>query len=263
MTNRSVETQLDHGVQPTAFLSNFDQTRTTKNSSKFSGAEKNVILLMPDHKERQSIQDFLGYEGQKVIAFDKIYLFENWHFKNDFQIIIIEVDSTNDPNLIWLRNNKSLRSKGIIVISSQHDPLLRLVARKAGADDYLLKPVLHDELSTIIDNLKFRMRSNDSNQWVINNKEWVLIAPNKTVIKLNFSEKIILERLGAQPGQVVSKDHIAEALGHSPSVYDFRRLEIIIRRLRNKVIAQAGTRLPLDTAHRKGYTFISDVSLVD
>ena len=225
--------------------------------------QSSVLLLMSDDKERKSIQEFLSYEGSTVTAFDKVNECEKWWQRNDFNIIIVEVNSITDPNLIWLRNNKHIRNKGIVIISNQQDPLIRLISRKAGADDYLLKPVLHDEIQAVIENLMFRMFNKDLPTWKIQTKEWFLISPNNTVIKLTFSEKAILERLALNPGQVISKDEIAEALGYSPSVYDFRRLEIIIRRLRNKVQAQAGLRLPLDTAHRKGYSFTAEVNLLN
>lgn len=225
--------------------------------------QSTVLLLMSDGKERKSIQEFLSYEGSTVAAFDTVSECEKWWQRNDFNILVVEVNSITDPNLIWLRNNKQIRNKGIVIISSQQDPLIRLISRKAGADDYLLQPVLHDEVQAVIENLMFRMFNNDLPAWKIQTKEWFLVCPNNAIIKLTFSEKTILERLALNPGQVITKDEIAEALGYSPSVYDFRRLEIIIRRLRNKVQAQAGLRLPLDTAHRKGYSFTAEVNLLN
>jgi hypothetical protein len=50
-------------------------------------------------------------------------------------------------------------------------------------------------------------------------------------------------------------------LGYPANLYDYRRLEIIIRRLRNKVEQDIGMRLPLETANRKGYSFISRINV--
>jgi DNA-binding response OmpR family regulator len=222
-----------------------------------------VVLLMPDDKERHSIKEFLGFEGHEVAAFDKVSECEKWRSKNDFQVLLVQVDSISDESLIWFRNNKQLRNKGIVAISNQQDPMVRLISRKSGADNYLLKPVMHDEISAVIQNLMYRILNKEVSSWRVQTKEWLLISPQNIFIKLTFSEKTILERLAQSPGHVISKDDIAEALGYSPSVYDFRRLEIIIRRLRNKVQTSAGARLPLDTAHRKGYSFTADIGLLD
>jgi len=229
----------------------------------FDDLRPTVMLLMPSDKERTAMQEFLGFEGNNVVTFDKVSECEKWWQQNDFHILVIEVSSTNDSNLIWLRSNQSIRNKGIVIVSSQQDQLIRLIARKAGADDFLLKPVLHDEMAAVVQNLMHRMHNKNASYWKIKPREWLLISPENNYIKLTFSEKIILEKLAQKPGEVVSKDIIAEALGYSPSVYDFRRLEIIIRRLRNKVRSLAASPLPLDTAHRKGYSFTASISLLD
>jgi hypothetical protein len=68
---------------------------------------------------------------------------------------------------------------------------------------------------------------------------------------------------GAVVGGVISKDDIAIALGYSPTVYDFRRLEVIIRRLRNKAKLVLGIEIPLKTAHRRGYAFTDNIKVLD
>ena len=216
---------------------------------------------MTDDKERASLSDFLSYEGHSVTAFEKVSEYEKWSQKNDSDIILIEVSSINESSLVWLRNNRQIRNKGIVVVSNQTDPLIRITSRKAGADEFLLKPILHEELSAIISNLIYRLHSTEQNIWQLHTKEWTLLSPNNNPIRLTFSEKEILERLAKNAGQVITKDEIAIALGYQPDVYDFRRLEIIVRRLRNKVQQVTGTRLPLDTAHRKGYAFTSEITL--
>jgi DNA-binding response OmpR family regulator len=44
-------------------------------------------------------------------------------------------------------------------------------------------------------------------------------------------------------------------MGEDPALYDPRRLEILIRRLRNKVGKLAGTELPLNTVYGLGFNF--------
>jgi len=240
-----------------------DALKKINHEKYFDDLRPTVILLMSSDKERTAMQVFLDSEGNNVVTFVKVSEYEKWLQQNDFHILVIEVISTNDSNLIWLRSNQSTCNKGTVVVSCQKGQLIRLIARKAGADVFLLRPVSHDEMATVVRNLMYRMQNKNASYWKIKPREWLLISPENNYIKLTFSEKIILERLAQKPGGVVSKDIIAEALGYSPDVYDFRRLEIIIRRLRNKVQTSAGARLPLDTANRKGYSFTADIDLLD
>ena len=69
----------------------------------------------------------------------------------------------------------------------------------------------------------------------------------------------MIQMLAQSPGAAVSKNDIVLALGHQPASYDMRRMEILIRRLRNKAKEQLGTELPLETAHRLGYAFTAPV----
>lgn len=90
-----------------------------------------------------------------------------------------------------------------------------------------------------------------------------VISPDSQCIKLTNLEKLIVEKLAVGNGGVTSKDDIAVALGYAPSVYDFRRLEVIIRRLRNKSKLVLGIEIPLRTAHRRGYAFTDNIKVLD
>lgn len=109
------------------------------------------------------------------------------------------------------------------------------------------------------------MRLNGKNVkgWILDRRKWELISPEGKHIKLTNLEQLIVEKLATNNGDVISKDDIAVALGYSPSVYDFRRLEVIIRRLRNKVKQALGIEIPLKTAHRRGYAFTDSIEVVD
>lgn len=230
--------------------------------SKHSDAFRPTItMLMAFENDTISMQEFLRFEKHNVACFESLIDFQKWWSSNDFEIIIIEIDSINDPRLIWLQNNSEIKNKGVIVISQKQDVLTRIISLKSGADYFLNKPILHDEILININNLIRRIGKAKTFKWRLQLSEWLLISPNGNKIKLTHSEKTVLERLAQKPGNVVVKDDIALALGSSPNVYDFRRLEIIIRRLRNKVFKHTGIKLPLDTAHRKGYSFTADIQV--
>ena len=59
----------------------------------------------------------------------------------------------------------------------------------------------------------------------------------------------------------VTRQLLATDLGHDPELYDYRRMEVLIRRLRTKVRDMTGLELPLQTAHRLGYAFASQLQV--
>jgi DNA-binding response OmpR family regulator len=64
-----------------------------------------------------------------------------------------------------------------------------------------------------------------------------------------------LGALAGRSGETVRRDSLIRALGEEPLVYDPRRLEVMVRRLRNKVEAAGITGFPLTTVYGQGYAF--------
>lgn len=60
-----------------------------------------------------------------------------------------------------------------------------------------------------------------------------------------------------QPGLPVSRDVLAKAWGFDPLIYDFRRMESTLRRLRKKCQDELGCPLPLITIYGLGFVFNS------
>ena len=85
--------------------------------------------------------------------------------------------------------------------------------------------------------------------------------PDGRPLKLTHSEHVLLHRLAQSAGQAVSKEILASSLGHNPEHYDYRRLEILVRRLRNKAKQTLDITLPLETAHRVGYAFTAGIHM--
>ena len=98
--------------------------------------------------------------------------------------------------------------------------------------------------------------------WHLNAISWSLTAPDGSTVKLTRSETLLLNALASRPGQTVPKDALIGAIGHQPDTYDPRRMEIMIRRLRNKVKTQSSIQLPLETDHGMGYAFAAQITLV-
>lgn len=72
---------------------------------------------------------------------------------------------------------------------------------------------------------------------------------------------MLLLRLAQSSGQAVAREDLATCLGHNPEHYDYRRLEILVRRLRKKAQEVWGQPLPLETAHRQGYAFTASIQV--
>jgi DNA-binding response OmpR family regulator len=87
------------------------------------------------------------------------------------------------------------------------------------------------------------------------------MSPSGMVVKLTHSETVLLQRLSRAPGQAISRQDLVLSLGHDPQSYDYRRMEILVRRLRNKTKEVLGSELPVETVHKVGYAFTASMEV--
>ena len=84
----------------------------------------------------------------------------------------------------------------------------------------------------------------------------VLRAPDGARIRLSLNEARLLQELLHRPDEVVTSQELARTLGLLPDEYDKHRLEVIISRLRDKVLRETGQTLPLRARRGLGYRFV-------
>jgi DNA-binding response OmpR family regulator len=181
---------------------------------------------------------------------------------HSFDILILDLGFNDGDGLEWLTNNPNLAGKGLIIVTARDSIKDKIMGIQAGADVYLTKPVPLEIVSATAHNLYKRISKKSIAQWQINATNWKLKAPDNQEIKLTHSEMLLMVCFSQNLGQVVTKDALITSLGHSPEYYDSRRLEIMIRRLRSKVLGQFGFDLPFETVHGKGFAFSAPISRV-
>lgn len=145
----------------------------------------------------------------------------------------------------------------IVIASAKGSVEQRIEGLNKGADAYLPKPINLIELSVILKKLARQAKVNPISIWSLDSKSWRLKAPSGDEITLTLREKLTLELTMKQPGLPVSRDVLAKAWGFDPLIYDFRRMESTLRRLRKKCQDELGCPLPLITIYGLGFVFNS------
>ena len=163
--------------------------------------------------------------------------------------------------LNWWGTHAHTQGKGVIITTARGEGVQRIQGIQAGADVYLVKPIQLEELASLVRNLMRRLRSHILPQWTLKPQNWTLMSPSGMVVKLTHSETVLLQRLSRAPGQAISRQDLVLSLGHDPQSYDYRRMEILVRRLRNKTKELLGGELPVETVRRVGYAFTASMEV--
>lgn len=156
-------------------------------------------------------------------------------------------------------------SIGIVMVTARSMGADRIECRRAGADDYMVKPVDFGELLVLIDNLQARLTPSQplpDAPWRLMVAQSELFPPAAVAIPLSAWEVILLEAIAGAHDQIASRDALIRALGKNPLYYDPRALEAVMSRLRRKLPALEENRNPLEAVRSVGYKFIRPLVVV-
>jgi DNA-binding response OmpR family regulator len=96
-------------------------------------------------------------------------------------------------------------------------------------------------------------------RWRLDALRSCLVTPNGVEIALTDNELRFLTPLLDQPGTVIDRDRLSQALDQLPDIYAMRRMETMLSRLRTKVQkASPEEPLPVRARHGRGYAFLSE-----
>jgi two-component system OmpR family response regulator len=227
-----------------------------------SAAPPRVLVLEDEADLQEAMVTYLNMEGNIADGVSSLRAAQEWMRTHPYEILVLDLGLPDGDGLEWLKQRPLMQDKGVIITTARGDSDQRIEGIRAGADVYLVKPIQLEELSSLVQNLVRRIRANSQALWTLRKLQWTLESPQGLAIKLTHSESVLLSRLAQTPGQAVSRNELVTCLGHDPESYDFRRMEILVRRLRNKAHDALGFDLPMETVHKLGYAFTAPVQMV-
>ena len=181
-------------------------------------------------------------EAQKKIAIIK------------FDLIILDIMMPGKSGLEFLNENKSFIDTPVILLTAKGEPKERVEGLESGADDYLPKPFEPQELLLRIRNIlsktqkkNFIRAINFGNIKIDLTK--LLIIKEKKELKINSTEKKILDKMINQPGKVFSRLEIGKLINLEKE----RSIDVIITRLRKKIEMNPKNPKYLQTIRGTGY----------
>ena len=156
--------------------------------------------------------------------------------------------------LEFLSENKSFIDTPVILLTAKGEPKERVEGLESGADDYLPKPFEPQELLLRIKNILSKTQKknliraiNFGNIKIDLTK--LLIIKEKKELKINTTEKKILDKMINQPGKVFSRLEIGKLINLEKE----RSIDVIITRLRKKIEMNPKNPKYLQTIRGTGY----------
>ena len=203
---------------------------------------RNLVKKFLNEKSFLVNTAYSAEEAQKKIAIIK------------FDLIILDIMMPGKSGLEFLNENKSFIDTPVILLTAKGEPKERVEGLESGADDYLPKPFEPQELLLRIKNILSKTQKknliraiNFGNIKIDLTK--LLIIKEKKELKINTTEKKILDKMINQPGKVFSRLEIGKLINLEKE----RSIDVIITRLRKKIEMNPKNPKYLQTIRGTGY----------
>ena len=213
-----------------------------------------ILLVDDDEGIRSLVKKYLNENNFLVTTADSA---ENATEKVKiikFDLVILDVMMSGKSGLDFINDHKVHLDTPIILLTAKGEASDRIEGLELGADDYLAKPFEPKELLLRIKNILTKTIITDQkriiefeNVKIDLNK--LIIMKNKKEFKINNTEKIILEKMINNPGNIFSRESIGELINLDKE----RSIDVIITRLRKKIEIDPKNPKFLQTIRGAGY----------
>tara|TARA_B100000965_G_scaffold389078_1_gene394346 strand:+ start:401 stop:1078 length:678 start_codon:yes stop_codon:yes gene_type:complete len=213
-----------------------------------------ILVVDDDDGIRSLVKEYLGKNNYLVTtaksaedAFEKVKIIK-------FDLIVLDVMMPGKTGLEFTSENKNKIDTPIILLTAKGEASDRVEGLEIGADDYLPKPFEPKELILRINNILNKTKIEDSKRIIeFGNIKMDLnkmfIYKNKENLKINNTEKIILEKMINSPGKIFKREEIGNLIDLDKE----RSIDVIITRLRKKIEETPKSPKYLQTIRGEGY----------
>jgi len=221
------------------------------------------ILLVDDEPDILEIVGFnLSNEGYHIITAENGFEAVKKAKKEKPHLIVLDVMMPEMDGIEaceQIRKIPELKDVIITFLTARGEDYSQLAGFKAGADDYITKPIKPKILISKVKALlrRYKEEFTESNVFKIGNltidRDEYKIVLNQKEMLLPRKEFELLSLLASKPGKVFKRDEILHKVWGNEVIVGDRTIDVHIRKLREKIGDHS-----FKTVKGVGYKFVSD-----
>jgi len=179
--------------------------------------------------------------------------------QNSVDVIVLDLGLPGEDGIEIAKRLRKWPNTGLIIVTARGMTEDRIIGFESGADVYFVKPVDIKELAAAIRSIGRRLSQTSKSGWHLDMESSSLITPKKISIRLNAKERTLMKFFLLNIGTDVPRATILDVLELPNEISFYPRLDVMISRLRSKVIASDPlSPLPIQTRYSSGYTFLNE-----
>ncbi|MBZ7929799.1 homeostatic response regulator transcription factor HsrA [Campylobacter molothri] len=213
-----------------------------------------ILVIEDEISLNKSIIDKLNEFGYQTDSSENFKDGEYYIGIRHYDLVLASWNLSDGSELINIIKQKSPRTS-IVIMSSKTDKETEIKALKAGADDFIKKPL---DFDILLARIEARLRLGGTNVIKI---EDLIIDPDEE--KITYKEQDIelkgkpfevLTHLARHSDQIVSKEQLLDAIWEEPELVTPNVIEVAINQIRQKMDKPLNIST-IETVRRRGYRF--------
>lgn len=225
-----------------------------------------VLILDSDVAFSQSLAQYLRGRGLTAHTADRVEAMYTVLATHSVDLVVLDALLPGNDGLALLQELRSRLRISVILLKQGCDTFDRVIGLEAGADDYLGKPFLPQELAARIQSVLRRVHGGQppspDGAGVVHFDEWQLhcaarhlITPAGATIPLSTAEFRLLCRFLSMPRRICNRGQLMEGpYGCSLEAHE-RSIDLAVSRLRRKLGDDPREPCLIKTVRGVGYLF--------
>jgi len=222
-----------------------------------------VLVVEDDQTTRTKLSGYLETAGYRVLEARDGRDMWDLLSREAADVILLDINLPGEDGLELTRQLRRNSDTGIILVTGRTDDVDRIVGLEIGADDYVTKPFNPRELLARVKGLLRRATPTPISEsvtrifagWKFDLSTRKLASPSGEENSLTRAEYELLKAFVENPRSVMNRDRLLDSVTHRKWDRSDRTIDVLVRRLRQKIEADPKKPEIIVTAHGEGYIF--------
>lgn len=239
-----------------------------------------ILIVEDDPIIRMKIKGHFALAGHTVFEADNGVEMKEILNREKIDLILLDINLPGEDGIQLTRDVRNTSDIAIIMVTGRTDPIDRILGLEMGADDYVTKPVEPRELLVRAKNLLWRIQltrdaleqaeaawsqlEKDDSTFRFLDFEFDVaqrqLSKGHDMVKLTKAEYELLVAFITHPNRVLGRDRLLNLISHRVDTPSDRTVDVLIRRLRNKMEKSIKNPNIFITIHGEGYLFAPEVA---
>ena len=239
--------------------------------SELAGGSTHVLIVEDDAVARTKLAGYLETAGHRVSEAVDGRGLRQVMVSDPVDLVLLDINLPGEDGLDLTRFIRANSDVGIILVTGRTDAVDRIVGLEIGADDYVTKPFNPRELLARVKTLLRRTtaRAQPASEartswtfsgWRFDPRSRRLVSAAGDKVALTRAEFELLNALIAHPGTVLTRERLLGCITHRSWDPGDRTVDVLVRRLRQKLEVDPQSPELIITVHGEGYMFAAEVS---